>query len=122
MQPLDADLPHECEAGAERGEGEKVWGTVFEPFGAGFEFVSALTHPVALDRAAGKPGTFETFQRIVPDDEGADARWVPEHLIERDDHKRRHTGPQRKRVCGHECGRIEQHITVARPGERMLHT
>ena len=87
--------------------------------------MSAL-HGGEVDGAAGKPWALQPGDRIVPDQQTADAGRIAEHLVKRDRDEVRLNFRQVEAVGRHERGRVEENVPPVCMGpthqvERVLH-
>src|SRR5688500_8031082 len=67
-----------------------------------------MLHGHELHGSAGEPGPIECGKRIPASNERTHARWVPEHLVERDRHEVRLDRIEAERVRRDEGGGIQQ--------------
>src|ERR1700722_20288106 len=79
-----------------------------------------------IHSSTGEPRTLQVWQRGAANEECADTRWMPEHLVEGDRHEIGLNGCEIQARCGHKGGGIEQHapsfpLRPCHEFERMFH-
>ena len=89
------------------------------------QHVPLSLHGGEVHRAAGEPRAAQAGQRVVADQQTADAGRIAEHLVERDRDEVRPHHAQIEAVGRHERRRVEQHVPAARvrrldEAQRML--
>ncbi len=93
-------------------EARVVEGSVLETLGAGRESVALREHRSPGDGSPGEPRAVQLLQGRAACQECPHARWVSEHLVEREGDVVRVPPPQVEAIRGHISGGVQEHVPL----------